>query len=95
MTDVLEPIFERSFIFDSYACRRGKGTHAAVHRCQQFACRFRYVLKADIKKFFPSLDHEILQADPWKNRCSGKLRRSVRPQRLVAATTAGDAAVFG
>ena len=34
LTGVLEPIFERSFIFDSYACRKGKGTHAAVDRCQ-------------------------------------------------------------
>ena len=39
LTGVLEPIFERSFIFDSYACRKGKGTHAAVDRCQQFARR--------------------------------------------------------
>ena len=62
LTDVLEPIFERSFIADSYACRKGKGTHAAVNRCQQFARSFRYVLKADIQKFFPSLDHEILKA---------------------------------
>ena len=58
---MLEPIFERSFIADSYACRKGKGTHAAVDRCQQFARRFRYVLKADVQKFFPSLDHEILK----------------------------------
>jgi retron-type reverse transcriptase len=62
LTGVLEPIFERSFIFDSYACRRGKGTHAAVDRCQQFARRFRYVLKADIQKFFPSLDHDTCKA---------------------------------
>ncbi len=61
LTGRLEPIFERSFIFDSYACRRGKGTHAAVDRCQQFARRYRYVLKADIRKFFPSIDHEILK----------------------------------
>ena len=60
LTGVLEPIFERSFIFDSYACRKGKGTHAAVDRCQQFARRYRYVLKADVRKFFPSIDH----ADP-------------------------------
>ena len=60
LTGVLEPIFERSFIFDSYACRKGKGTHAAVDRCQEFARRFRYVLKADVRKFFPSIDH----ADP-------------------------------
>ena len=61
LTGVLEPIFERSFIFDSYACRKGKGTHAAVDRCQQFARRYRYVLKADVRKFFPSIDHEILK----------------------------------
>lgn len=55
LTGVLEPIFERSFISDSYACRKGKGTHAAADRCQEFARRFRYVLKADIQKFFPSM----------------------------------------
>lgn len=59
LTQVLEPIFERSFIADSYACRQGKGTHAAVDRCQEFARNARYVLKADIQKFFPSLDHEM------------------------------------
>lgn len=61
LTSVLEPIFERSFVFDSYACRKGKGTHAAVRRCQQFAKKFPFVLKADIRKFFPSIDHEILK----------------------------------
>ena len=61
LTGVLEPIFERSFIFDSYACRKGKGTHAAVDRCQAFARRYRYVLKADVRKFFPSIDHAILK----------------------------------
>ena len=59
LVNALEPIFERSFIGDSYACRKGKGTHAGVRRCQQFARQYRYVLKADIQKFFPSLDHEI------------------------------------
>jgi hypothetical protein len=47
LTGVLEPIFERSFVSDSYACRTGKGTHAAVRRAQHYARRFRYVLKAD------------------------------------------------
>lgn len=61
LTQVLEPIFEKCFISDSYACRKGKGTHAAVDRCQEFARQFRYVLKADIQKFFPSIDHEILK----------------------------------
>ncbi len=62
LVNVLGPIYERTFIADSYACRKGKGTHASVIRCQQFARRFRYVLKADIQKFFPSLDHEILKS---------------------------------
>lgn len=61
LTSVLEPIFERSFVFDSYACRKGKGTHAAVRRCQEFAKKFPFVLKADVRKFFPSIDHEILK----------------------------------
>ncbi len=61
LTSVLEPIFERAFVFDSYACRVGKGTHAAVRRCQEFAQKFPFVLKADIRKFFPSIDHQILK----------------------------------
>ena len=62
LTGMLEPIFERSFVFDSYACRKGKGTHAAVDRCQVFARRHKYVFKADVGKFFPSIDHQILKA---------------------------------
>jgi len=61
LVNVLEPIYEGVFIGDSYACRQGKGTHAAVDRCQQLAQRFRYVLKADVQKFFPTLDLEILK----------------------------------
>jgi retron-type reverse transcriptase len=57
---VIEPIFERRFIHDSYACRVGKGTHRALDRCQYFTRRFRYVLQADLVHFFPSVDHAIL-----------------------------------
>lgn len=64
---VLNPIFERSFIFDSYSCRVGKGTHKAVDRLEQFARRVSrnysgsyWALKCDIKKFFASVDHKIL-----------------------------------
>ncbi len=62
LCNALEPIFERSFIFDSYACRKGKGTHAAVDRYTQFARKSRCVLKCDIRRFFPSVDHELLLA---------------------------------
>jgi RNA-directed DNA polymerase len=61
LCNVIEPILERSFIFDSYANRVGKGTHAALDRCQEFARRFRYVLICDIRQFFPSIDHALLR----------------------------------
>ncbi len=58
---VIEPLFDRTFIYDSYACRTGKGTHRAVQRFQHFAQRNRYVLKCDIKKYHPSIDIDILK----------------------------------
>ena len=63
---VIEPLFERKFIFDSYACRTNKGIHRAVLRLQSFMRKAekkyarRYVLKADISKYFASIDHEAL-----------------------------------
>lgn len=58
---VIGPLFERSFIYDSYANRVGKGTHRAIERYHQFARTHDYVLKCDIRKFFPSIDHGILK----------------------------------
>ena len=60
---VVEPPFERGFIFDSYANRKGKGTHRAVARYERFRDRFRYVLRCDVFRFFPAIDHEILKRD--------------------------------
>ena len=57
LCNVIEPWFERRFIFDSYANRVGKGTHRALDRLQQFARRFRYALRMDIVQHFPSIDH--------------------------------------
>jgi len=61
LCNVIEPIFERSFIHDSYANRVGKGTHRALDRAQEFARRFRYVLQCDVRQFFPSIDHTVLR----------------------------------
>lgn len=61
LCNVIEPIFDRRFIQNSYANRRGKGTHLALDRLQAFAKRYRYVLRLDIVKHFPSLDHDILR----------------------------------
>jgi len=60
LCNIIEPIFDRAFLFDAYACRKGKGTHAAVERASMYARRFRYVLKCDIERYFPSIDHECL-----------------------------------
>ncbi len=59
---VLDPVFEGCLIGDTFACRRGKGTHAAVRRMQQFSRRFRHVLMCDVRRYFESVDHEALKA---------------------------------
>ncbi|MBI5527567.1 MAG: RNA-dependent DNA polymerase, partial [Deltaproteobacteria bacterium] len=58
--NVIEPLFDPSFIDDSFACRKGKGTHAALARFRGWLPNYRYVLKCDIRKYFQSIDHEIL-----------------------------------
>jgi retron-type reverse transcriptase len=61
LCNVIEPRFEQLFIPDSYANRRGKGTHRAVDRMQQLTRRYGYVLRADVVQFFPSIDHAFLR----------------------------------
>ncbi|MBU6388716.1 reverse transcriptase/maturase family protein [Patescibacteria group bacterium] len=63
----LYPFFDKTFIADSYSCRLGKGTHKAMNRFQTFARRVSqndtrtcWVLKCDIRKFFASIDQQIL-----------------------------------
>lgn len=63
----LYPFFDRTFIGDSFSCRIDKGTHRALNKFRNFAykvsrnhTRTCWVLKCDIKKFFNSIDHQIL-----------------------------------
>ncbi len=72
---VVEPIFERGFIHDSYANRKGKGTHRAIARYERFRDRHRWVLRCDIFRYFPAIDHETLKAD---------LRRRIACRRTLA-----------
>lgn len=65
--EYLYSVFDKSFIYDSYSCREGKGTHKAVKRLEKFTrqvsknyTRPCWVLKLDIKKFFASVDYQIL-----------------------------------
>ncbi|MEG4347954.1 RNA-directed DNA polymerase [Microcoleus sp. A003_D6] len=62
LCNIIVPLFDRTFIHDSYANRVGFGTHRALRRFTEFARSSRYVLQCDIKKYFPSIDHEILKA---------------------------------
>lgn len=64
---LLYPFFDSKFIFDSYSCRHGKGTHRAINRFREYArkvsrnhTRTAWVLKCDIRKFFANIDHKIL-----------------------------------
>jgi hypothetical protein len=57
---VLEPLYEPRFLHDSYACRRYKGTHRAIHRAQHYMRRHAFYLKTDLVKFFPNVDHGVL-----------------------------------
>lgn len=60
LCQIIEPLFEKSFIFDSYANRVGKGTHKAIDRFQYNATRFEHVLRCDIVQHFAAIDHQIL-----------------------------------
>ena len=60
---VVAPLFERGFIDHSYANRAEKGTHRAVAQYERWRNRYRYVLRCDIYRFFPAIDHAVLKAD--------------------------------
>ncbi len=78
---VLEPIWERRFIADSYACRPGRGTHRGADRAQAMLRQVKrehgqvYVLKADIAAYFRCIDHNILKM---------LVRRRVSCRRILA-----------
>ena len=65
---ILYPYFDKKFIYDSYSCRIGKGTHKAIYRFDKFQRKVSrnntkscLVLKCDIRKFFANIDHDILK----------------------------------
>lgn len=78
LCNLIEPIFESSFISDSYANRIKKGTHRAIDRLQYFARKYRYVLRIDLEKFFPAIDHQILLGILSEKIQDSEARRLVR-----------------
>jgi RNA-directed DNA polymerase len=61
LMNICHDSFERVQIFDSYASRKGKGTHAAIERAKLYAKQYTFYLKLDVKQFFASLDHDVLK----------------------------------
>jgi len=73
----LEPIYDSTFIYDSFACRKGKGTHKAFLRVREFLNKYSpedYFMKCDITKYFYSIDHYKLME---------LLERRIRDERLL------------
>ena len=69
LMNIVEPLVRTSYIHDTYACIKGRGTHSAVDRYKQFQRKNTYVLKCDIKKYFQNIDHEILM-----EKLTGKIK---------------------
>ena len=59
--NVLEPVFEKQFIYHTYACRKGKGSHKAIKYAFSKAKNCEFFLKLDVKKYFDNIDHQILK----------------------------------
>ncbi len=66
--NIIDPLFDKQYIHDSYACRKGKGTHKGADRAQAFIRKVErehgkvFALKADISRYFSSIDHYILKS---------------------------------
>jgi hypothetical protein len=72
--NILEPVLERPLICHSYACRKGKGTHAAVLYAFEQCKTEPYFLKLDVRKYFDSIDHAVLKK---------QLRRLIKDVRVI------------
>ncbi|MBD3290488.1 RNA-dependent DNA polymerase [candidate division KSB1 bacterium] len=62
LINIIGPIFEGTFIAQSYANQTGKGSHKAIRYVQAMMQKSNYIMHCDIRKYFPSIDHDILKA---------------------------------
>ncbi len=74
LINIIEPVFEPSFYYHSYACRVGKGMHKAIKTCREYVRKNPYCLKCDVSKYFQSIDHGILK---------DFIRRKLSDERLL------------
>lgn len=73
--NVVKPIWLSVFTKDTYSCIEGRGIHLAVERLKLEIKDFDYCLKIDVKKFYPSIDHDVLKRI---------VRRKIKDVRLLA-----------
>ena len=78
LINILGPIWQKSFINNSYACIPGRGLLGASQKTMHFIKRNKYVLQCDIRKFFPSINHEIM---------INIIKRKIHDRRLVKILT--------
>ena len=78
--NVMEPIWVKSFIHHTYSCIKGRGIHKLVVDIKKVLrnnnTETKYCLKLDVKKFYPSIDHEVLKFEI--------LRRKIKDKKLLA-----------
>lgn len=59
--NICDEYFDRNLIYDSYASRNGKGVHKAINRVKGYIKSYRYFAKLDFRKYFDSIDHDVLK----------------------------------
>ena len=86
LIDVLEPHLDRRMVHESFACRRGKGTHAALDHAQRSLRANDWFLKMDVRHFFGSLRHPVVAAT---------VARVIKDRRVLdlVGATLGDGGV--
>jgi retron-type reverse transcriptase len=94
---VLQPIYDKILIYDTYASRKNKGTHAAVDRLTQFLRRTNdnaFVFHGDVRKFFDNVDHEtlikILREKIVDERVITLIRKILTNQGISLGVTLGN-----
>lgn len=72
--NILKPILLNLFIVDTYACIEGRGQHKAGLKCSDYVRRNKYCYQGDVRKFYPSIDQNIL---------SGMFHRIIKDMRFL------------
>ena len=88
LTQIIEPVFEKCFTTRSFASRTGYGTHKAVTLTKDACRRYPYALQCDIRKYFPTIDHDILSTQPRRVlKCEPTLALA---EQIIAASNPQD-----